>query len=546
MSSTTPVFQSVYDAFRAAAEAHPDRTLFALPAETASRYGLNEATQSYAQAATGVDTLMQAYRDAGYRHGDRVALMLENRPEFFGHFLALNALGVSIVPLHHEMQTDELAYRLQHSEAGLLVTLDAYRELAIDACAATGKTIPAVTPQESLPKTASSGRDGPNTRETEAAILYTSGSTGTPKGCLLSNDYFLLMGEWYINQGGYCVFGEDGERILTPLPVSHMNALACSFMAAVMSGSCLIQLDRFHPRTWWSEVRETRASIVHYLGVLPAILLNLPASPDDDLSGQVKFGFGAGVDPRHQEIFEARFGFPLIEAWAMTETGSGACVAASHEPRHVGTRCFGKAPDAMEYRIVDEQDQDTLPGEPGELLVRAAGPEPRRGFFTAYFKDKPATEEAWSGGWFHTGDVVRIDDDRSFYFVDRRKNIVRRSGENIAAVEVEGVLMQDQRVAACAVAPVPDELRGEEVMACIVAPDGIERSRESAVAIFEQALETLAYFKPPGYIAFVDQLPLTSSEKLQRGRVKELCKELCDSGKAFDLRDMKRRPRSAH
>lgn len=545
MSAIVDTLQSVHKAFGATADKFPARPLFALPAATADAYGLASTTQTYEAAAAQVDELTGGYRQAGYGPGDRIALILENRPEFFCHFLSLNALGISVVPLYHEMPPDEVGYRLQHSEACLIVALDAHTSLAREARDHAGVDVPVVAPDEPLPRYESSSTHDAITRQTEAAILYTSGSTGTPKGCLLSNDYFLLMGEWYTGQGGLCALSDDGERILTPLPVSHMNALACSFMATLMSASSLIQLDRFHPSTWWADVRETKATVVHYLGVLPAILLKLPESPDDDLSSQIKFGFGAGVDPRHQEIFERRFGFPLIEAWAMTETGSGACVAASREPRHIGTRCFGMAPKTMEYRIVDEQGQDVAPGDPGELLVRAAGSEPRRGFFTAYFKDEQATQEAWADGWFHTGDVVRVDGEGSFYFVDRRKNIVRRSGENIAAVEVEGILMRDERVAACAVAPVPDELRGEEVMACIVLEQGVVRDRNTAIGIFEQALNALAYFKPPGYIAFVDQLPLTSSEKLQRGRVKELCTEFYCAGEAFDLRELKRRPRSA-
>ena len=194
-----------------------------------------------------------------------------------------------------------------------------------------------------------------------------------------------------------------------------MNAMACSFMAMLMSGGCLVQLDRFHPSSWWQEIRDSGASILHYLGVIPAILLAVEDRGDESLARQVKFGFGAGVDPRHHELFEQRFGIPLIEGWAMTETGVGGCIAASHEPRHVGQRCFGRCPETMEYRLVDEAGQDVAAGQPGELLVRAAGSDPGRGFFSGYFKDESATREAWEGGWFHTGDVVRVGEDGSFF-----------------------------------------------------------------------------------------------------------------------------------
>ena len=157
----------------------------------------------------------------------------------------------------------------------------------------------------------------------ESAMLYTSGTTGQPKGCVLANLYFLHAGRWYNDAGGLCSLATDGERMITPLPMFHMNAMACSVMAMVMTGGCLIALDRFHPSSWWASVRESRATCLHYLGVMLSILMQAPAAMTDR-DHQVRFGFGAGVDPGLHELFERRFGFPLIEAWAMTETGAGA------------------------------------------------------------------------------------------------------------------------------------------------------------------------------------------------------------------------------
>jgi acyl-coenzyme A synthetase/AMP-(fatty) acid ligase len=536
---------TVHEAFLQSAQRYADRPLFFLPTSTATLYGTDRREWSYADIARHVAKLADDYQSVEVRTGDRVALMLENRPEFFAHFLALNSLGVSVVPIYHDMPADEVAYRLDHSEAALLVHLPAHRGLAVAAAEISARPIPCSTPSDALPPLLESRRAVTVARDDEAAVVYTSGSTGRPKGCLLSNEYFVDMGRWYIEQGGYCELSPGGERLITPLPVSHMNALTCSFMGMLMSGGCLVQLDRFHPSTWWEQVREAGATVIHYLGVMPAILLKLDPTPEDDFSQQVRFGFGAGVDPRHHALFEERFGFPLIEAWAMTETGSGSCVAASHEPRHVGTRCFGKFPPSMEYRIVDDSGDDCAPYVPGELLVRAAGDNPRRGFFTSYFKDPDATAAAWQGGWFHTGDIVKQDADGSVYFVDRSKNIVRRSGENIAAVEVEGALLALPAVKSCAVAPVPDDIRGEEVMAIVVPADGADRSEAGARALQEASRDALAYFKLPGYIAFANRLPLTSSEKLQRGELKKLCAGLVDSGKVYDLRDLKKRRAAA-
>ena len=533
---------SVYDAFRRSLYAYPNRAMVCVPEQSASIYGMGPLSMTYSEVGRSVDETMERYRASGYGPGARVALMLENRPEFFTEFLALNGLGVSVVPIHHQHPTRDITYLLDHSGVEVVVCVEAQADVAAAAARDTRQNTGVVVVGDGPAMRTGSRTPAAVGQSREAAVLYTSGSSGRPKGCSLSNRYFVLMGAWYASLGGLCRLSSQGERLITPLPLTHMNAMACSFMAMVMTGGCLIQLDRFHPSSWWQSVRESRATIIHYLGVMPAILLSLERKADEHFGGQVKFGFGAGVDPRNHAAFEQRFGFPLVEAWAMTETGAGACVAASHEPRHVGMRCFGRAGPRVACRVVDEAGMDVAPGEAGELLVRAAGNEPRRGFFSAYLRDEAATEAAWQGGWFHTGDVVRVDSEGSFYFVDRRKNIIRRSGENIAAAEVENALAGSSGVRHCAVAAVADDIRGEEVMACVVPGEGVSRDRECALAIFDASREALAYFKIPGYIAFVDELPLTASEKLQRGALKKLCEDLRTRGEAFDFRSLKRPP----
>src|SRR5690606_18813477 len=129
----------------------------------------------------------------------------------------------------------------------------------------------------------------------ECALLYTSGTTGRPKGCILPNEYFLHAGAWYARIGGLAALRQGSERMLTPLPLVHMNAMAYSVMAMVFTGGCLIPIDRFHPKTWWDTVRDAHATVVHYLGVMPAMLMKAHAAPHDT-AHQVRFGFGAGVD----------------------------------------------------------------------------------------------------------------------------------------------------------------------------------------------------------------------------------------------------------
>jgi acyl-CoA synthetase (AMP-forming)/AMP-acid ligase II len=171
--------------------------------------------------------------------------------------------------------------------------------------------------------------------------------------------------------------------------------------------------------------------------------------------------------------------------------------------------------------------------------VRHAGADPQQGFFTEYLKDPEATAAVWEGGWFHTGDIVRRNAEGDMFFVDRKKNVIRRSGENISAVEVEGVLQLHPAVRAAAVAAVPDALRGDEVMACIVPAAPVADAAALAREVVAWCLTRLAYYKAPGWVAFLDALPLTATNKVQRGEMKALAARLM--GGAVDTRGLKRR-----
>lgn len=531
----------LWDAFDVTSRDYAAHDFLHVPATV---YGA-ATTLTYGAARTAIERLTQRLNAAGFKPGHRVAIALDNRPEFFLWLLALNRLGCSTVPVNAGMSRDELAYVLAHADlAGALAHASHLQHLR-SALPAGVSVTEAAQDDATLPAPAGP----PMAAATEAALLYTSGTTGTPKGCILTQEYFAQIGRLYTSLGGYCAFRPGVERLITPLPVTHMNALGCSFMGMLLTGGCLIQLDRFHPSSWWRSVSESAATCFHYLGVMPAMLLGAPVAQDDDHSATLRFGFGAGVDPRHHRAFEARFGVPLVEAWAMTETGGAAWITANHEPRHVGQRCFGRAPPGLECRVVGEAGTDAVTGEPGELWVRRSGADPRAGFFGGYYKDPRATEAAWAEGWFHTGDIVRVDADGSFFFVDRLKNVIRRSGENIAAVEVESALLQHPAVRACAVTAVSDEIRGEEVFAFVVLADHAEppapaAAQATAQALQRHCLELLIYFKVPGWLAFVDQLPQTASQKLARGEVKRLAARLHEQQQALDLRAGKKRPAS--
>lgn len=527
---------TVHQAFTQAVTDAPDQPLLAVtPSLGGQRW-------TYAQVAHAVDQLSEAYARRGWGTGHRVALGVGNHPRYFFHFLALNRLGASVVPMNPDHLGGEIRYQLSHSGAHLVVAHSDRVSVVNSALAGAPDHWPRppvvdesrlTSELPSAPPVAAAGGD-PWTRE--IAVLYTSGTSGLPKGCLLTNEYMLTGGRWYRDAGALLSLREGEDRVLNPLPVFHMNCGINTFMAMVLTRNCLILPDRFHASTWWRDVAESGATGMHYLGVMPPALIKQPDSAHDR-SHTLRFGLGAGCDPTLHAEFERRFGVPLVEVWGMTETGR--FFVNHREPRMIDTRAFGRVMTPLEAMVADDQGHALPPGQPGEFLVRCTGSDPRRGFFSGYLDDDEATAQAWRGGWFHTGDIVSADDSGMYFFIDRRKDMIRRSGENISAGEVEACLAAHPDVMSVAVMAVPDEMRDEEVLAVVVLRDGVGADADSASVLTRHCLAELAYYKAPGWVVFRPELPTTSTNKLQKHRIFEKGEDA--RAGAIDCRGLKKR-----
>ncbi len=530
---------TIGDAFARACDAYATRPFLCAPKGPHRNYHPDGYEIDFATAQHDVDQLCAAYRAMGYGHGHRVAMLLDNRPEHFLHKLALNTLGICIVPINPDYRANEIAFLIDNSKVDLAVVADDRRDQLAAGIALAAHDPPIVLFNDlaSLPSATKPARDDAVSSATPASILYTSGTTGRPKGCILSHGYEIACGVWYATRGHLAAFKTDGERIYNPLPAYHVNSSVVSFPCCIVSGSCHIQSDRFHPLRWWNEVTQTRASIVHYLGVIVPMLLNNPVSTKEH-QHVIRFGFGAGAEPQLHSVFEQRFGFPLIEIWGMTEMVR--VLIDNEDPRRVGTRAFGKPVPGIDVRVVDDKDHEVPRGTPGEMTIRYSATTPRRDFFSGYLDDDAATTDAWRGGWFHTGDTVKQAEDGMLHFVDRKKNIIRRSGENIAAAEVEAVLQSHDLVRQVAVLAVPDDIREEEVFACIVLADGAA-TESAADILFAHCNAELAYFKTPGWILFVETLPTTGTQKIQKHQIFADGRDPCKVEGVVDLRARKKR-----
>lgn len=532
----------MYEAFMRTARDRPEAACICVPSAPGRDYLPDGAEWSYGEVAAAAGALIDVYRRAGYGHGHTVALMMANRPDFMLHWLAHNALGICTVPLNPDYRPAEIAYVLERSRADLVVSLATFLDTVSEAGASLQPRVQAVEAGRfaaGLEPARRPASEAPPGRDTPAGILFTSGTSGLPKACVLTNEYLFFAGERYRDAGGLMTVRPHAERLYNPLPLFYANSFGISNAAMILSGNCMIFPDRFHPGSWWREVIETRATIVHYLGIVPPVLLGQEPHPDEKRHG-VRFGIGAGAGPAIRRAFQERFGLRLIEVWGMTEVG--ICSAECRPVEQASElHTIGWPLDGIDLRVADEADGDVAPGEVGELLVRRQGPDPRRGLFAGYLGDEATTEHVWRNGWFHTGDLVRRSADGRLVFVDRLKHMIRRSGQNIAAAEVEAALAGLPGIAEVAVIAAPDALRDEEVMACVVAGTGFTPGPALARDIFAAAARNLAYFKLPGWVVFVDALPRTSTQKLRKSELTEQVETLRGGGRCFDLRAMKKR-----
>ena len=533
---------TVYEQFAAAAQISPHLPFLCYPPSDDRGYLPKGAEFSYGEVLKTVDKLAIRYQEAGFVAGHRVALLLGNLPDHFWHLFALNSIGVSVIPLNPAYLDHELEYAISFANCALIVTMPERVEDLNRICSGMSTCVSTYNieaSQDTIPRPACKNEVTPEfLGDREALIIYTSGTTGRPKGCIISNTSCLAAGESYGGAGGLINFEKGKDRLYIPLPAFHMNVSVYTLNTTTRLRNCIILQDRFRASTWWADIFNTGATCLHYMGIIPPLLVKSDWSEYEN-KHQIKFGQGAGVDPIVREEFEARFGFPLIEAWGMTETSRA--IQNCRLPRDPAGRAFGYPRDPLEVLVVDEFDKSVSSGTPGELLVRCQGENPRHGFFSGYLKQPEETEKAWRGGWFHTGDVVIQRSDGMLSFVDRKKNIIRRSGENIAAAEVEEALIENSTIQSIAVLAIKDDFHDEEIHACIVLMPNNSKTEMIANLIFEFGRNKLISYKLPGWISFVDRIPVTGTQKIQKDAIFPKDFNIKQDPNSFDMRSLKRK-----
>lgn len=439
-------------------------------------------TLSYAEVGARSASYAQALRELGVVAGDRVAVLLGNRPEMPLVWFALMRLGAAMVPLNVRYGPVDTGHVLHDAGARMVVTTAAHAG-ALEAV----DYLPEVVLVEEL-FAEGAWSQGPVDPAAVVNVQYTSGTTGRPKGCLLTHRYWTTLGGSMVAEFPHV---SDEDVMLTAQPFHYIDP-QWNVVTALLAGAHLVALDGFHPSTFWAKVREHEVTYFYCLAAMPTLLLRMPPDPLDRQHRVRAVQCSAIPTALHAEL-EERWGVPWFEAFGMTETGADIRVGSDDHDELVGTGCLGLPAAHREVRLVE-----------GELWLR--GPGMMEGYLG---HPSPFRED----GWFPTGDLARLDDAGRVYLTGRLKDMIRRSGENIAAREVEDVLLTHPAVRLAAVVGVPDEIRGEEVKAYVVAPGS------SPEELTTWCAERLASFKVPRFWEFRDDLPLTASHRVEKAKL---------------------------
>ena len=490
---------SVPAALARAVEQHPDRLFLDFGGETHT-YGAVE--QETARLARGLAAL-------GVGPGDRVIAVLDNNLDAVVVSFATQRLGAVIVPVNTAYKGEFLRHQVADSGARIVVAESDYADRIVG----VADGIPEVT---NLLYRGSAPSGGTGAFKIDAldasrvdgaqvpvisrpgdlgALMYTAGTTGPSKGCMVSQNYLMYVGRmlnWLTDR-------EPDEVAWTPLPLFHLNAVA-SVLSSLAIGATVSVSPRFSVTGFWVDVERTGARIVNMLGTMIPLIGQMDDTPEMlRCKGQIRAVLGVPFTPALEEIYQNRFGIERVGTPAYGQTEAASMITAKVGAAKPGTS--GRLNEDFDIRIFDDDDHELPPGVPGEIVCRPKKPNI---MFNGFWNRPEATQAQMRNQWFHTGDIGKFDEEGWFHFVDRKKDYLRRGGENISSFEMEVALMRSGQVAEVAIHAVPSGLSEDDVKLTAVRPSGSELTEEE---LCRWAIDNLPYFAVPRYIEFRDEMP---------------------------------------
>ena len=499
--------------FQMTAEAYPDKTAVIL----------DEYRFTYQEVLAFARRVANVLTDKGVKRGDKVAMMIPNTPHFpiiyFGALLA----GAVVVPVNCLLKGHEIRYHLEDSDAKVFFTWIDFVDESVKAMeeALTCHDLVVVSrPDDSedmphgesftkLIMQASPEFDIVQTMADDTAvILYTSGTTGYPKGAELTH-FNMFFNAYYTKQ--HILHANSDDVSLAVLPLFHSFGQTCVQNATFISGGTVTMVPRFEVRHVLEVIRRDRVTILPMVPTMYFWLLDEKTNGDYDLSSvRMACSGGSALPVEILARFEKEFGFPILEGYGLSETSPVASfniIERPNKPGSIGLPIWG-----CEMRIMREDGSFADVGEVGEIVMRG------HNVMKGYYKKQLATEEAFESGWFHTGDLALKDEDGYFFIVDRKKDLIIRSGMNVYPREIEEILYAHPAVLEAAVVGVPDEARGEEVKAFVALKPGKPISIDDLNAY---CVERMAKFKCPKTFEFLPSLPKGPTGKILKRELRK-------------------------
>ena len=477
-------------------------------------------TWTWEEFGVAFQALARSLVARGIRKGERVGVLGRNGD---GHVLMLFALariGAIMVPVNSDFGVEEARYVLGNAEVSAVAASAECMGTARAACSGLapapwfvlldGDDGDAVRLGNLIGNAPTAGLEAEVCAEDTCLIIYTSGTTGFPKGAMHSQRSFVMAGEAFVER----IRLEDDDRVMIVLPLFHMNALFYSVAGTLAAGCSMVIVPKFSAATFWRTALESGATEVNMIEAIGTILMNRPRS-EFRPGHRIRKLYGARQNM--VDVFRREFGVPhLVGGFGMTEIPGVTSTPFEETANWAGVGLIARHPDPArpwaEARVVDEEGRDVGVNEVGELVVKTPI------IMQGYFRDPEQTRAAFRDGWFLTGDLVRRDADGCFHFVSRKKDIIRRRGENIAGAELDRVIGSHPAVHEAAAIPVPSELGEDEILVAVVPKPG---QTVSAEEIARWCRERLAPMKVPRYVLFMDDLPHTPTHKVQKTALRE-------------------------
>jgi len=507
-----------------------DQVITKILSEAAAEHGerpflvFKDSQYTYAEVDAGSSAVSAGLTAKGLKAGDRAVVLLGNRPEFVLSWFGIPKAGATVVPVNPDWKGETLEYILLDADPRVVVVeAEIYERVApvmakmeqLEAVVVVGE-LPAdaaapapgveVVPWEEIG--AADPADAPAARvrhDSVLAILYSSGTTGRPKGIMMPHaQVYAFARNWMRSTN----FGAEGDEVLySPTPLYYMLASIIGFVPTLIIGARMHIAPRFSAANYWADIRESEATIAHSIfSVIPIILKQPPSPLDREHKCRTIY-----ISKTNKE-FEERFGVRLVEIYGSTEMN-----IVSYNPWDAprDLSC-GKAAPNFELKIVDDDDRELPIGETGEIVTR-----PREPFLISYgyYNKGEATAEAWRNLWFHCGDRGYLDEDGYLFYVDRKKDVIRRRGENISSYELERQINTHPAVLESAAIPVPSEMEEDDVMVYIAIKEGESVDGPALVEFLE---DKLPKFMMPRYFDFVEEMPRTTSTKIEKYKLREL------------------------